>query len=536
MTLIQLPDEPGNDLGEILCYCPGREAAHSMSEFVIITCQASGRLYFGMVAAAQRNYNRTGLTAREEGTLSALEAIHEGTYARDSAVEEAFMYPVSLLRDVTSGRPEVITRRPQIASVARTATEEEVVRYMALPEPSLDTCIGKVAGSDVGIYYDRKRLVYHSLLAGSTGAGKSNTGGNLIKTSCALGFATVVYDHKPDYQDMERPNQDAPEDERWAATVSRWSLEGGNNGRNQILVPASAFDPAMLAATLFPYDNERQQREDMESTLEIFQDEKSDGGVERWTLADWFDWFCGDAGANVAPAAVEQKLGYAPNKATLGSMLRKVSRPSRKPKWVDGINVSPRHRGRQAAGESEFMGRPGARRPQWFDPIEQLAAGEVLCILVNGSEAGRDYGLFLDFMLRQVYNARIEQNCPPVHHFIDEAQDIFCASKGFREAAEQTLSTQIRKGRSKSIAFTIAVQSAEAIPSDILNNLNSKIIMRHNSATEVKTAIGKATDAQRQQTAFFGPGQALVDLFGSTAVVQGQMRLSPFELTREVEA
>ena len=59
--------------------------------------------------------------------------------------------------------------------------------------------------------------------------------------------------------------------------------------------------------------------------------------------------------------------------------------------------------------------------------------------------------------------------------------------------------------------------------------------MRHNSATEVKTAIGKATDAQRQQTAFFGPGQALVDLYGSTAVVQGQMRLSPFELTREAE-
>ena len=534
MTLIQLPDEPGNDLGEILCYCPGREAAHSMSEFVIITCHASDRIYFGMVAAAQRNYNRTGLTAREEGTLSALEAIHEGTYARESAVEEAFMYSVALLRDVTSGYPEVITRRPQIASVARTATEEEVVLYMAMPEPNPETCIGAVSGSSVGIYYDRKRLVYHTLLAGSTGAGKSNTGANLIKTSCSLGFATVVYDHKPDYQDMESPNPDAPVEQQWSATVSRWCLDASQNGGTQILVPASAFDPAMLAATLFPYDNERQQREDMESTLEIFADEQADRSASHWTLANWFDWFCGDAGANVAPAAVEQKLGYGPNKATLGSMLRKVSRPSRKPKWVDGVNVSPRHRDRQTAGDSGW-GRPGARTPQWFSPIEELRAGEVLCIKVNGSEAGRDYGLFLDFMLRQVYNARIEQECPPTHHFIDEAQDIFSASKGFKEAAEQTLSTQIRKGRSKSIAFTVAVQSAESIPSDILNNLNSKIIMRHNSATEVKTAIGKATDAQRQQTAFFGPGQALVDLFGSTAVVQGQMRLSPFELTREAE-
>lgn len=533
MTLIQLPDDHSSELGEILCYCPGDVAAHRMGEFVIINCEAGQRVYFGMVAAPQRNHNRTGLTAREETTLSALEAVNDGTYKRASAVEEAFMYPVALLREVTTERPEVITRRPQIAAIARTATEEEVVRYMALPEANASTCIGQIQGQDVGLYYDNKRLVYHTLLAGSTGAGKSNTGANMIKAGAELGFATVVYDHKPDYQDMEQVNPEVPEDQQWSATVSRWCLDASSNGGTQVLVPASAFDPAMLAATLFPYDNERQQREDMESTLEIFSIEQEDRSASYWTLADWFDWFCGDAGASVPPAQVEQKLGYVPNKSTLGSMLRKVSRPSRKPSWVDGIHISPRHRDR----EGGFMGRPGKRRPDWFEPVKELAAGEVLCIKVNGSEAGRDYGLFLDFMLRQVYNARIDPDidCPPVHHFIDEAQDIFCANKGFKEAAERTLSTQIRKGRSKKIAFTVAVQSAESIPSDILNNLNSKIIMRHNSATEVKTAIGKATDAQRGMTAQFGPGQALVDLFGSTAVVQGQMRLSPFELTKEAE-
>lgn len=533
MTLIQLPDDHSSELGEILCYCPGDVAAHRMGEFVIINCEAGQRVYFGMVSAPQRNHNRTGLTAREETTLSALEAVNDGFYKRDSAVEEAFMYPVALLREVTSGRPEVITLRPQIASIARTATEEEVVRFMALPEANAATCIGQIQGQDVGLYYDSKRLVYHTLLAGSTGAGKSNTGANMLKAGAELGFATVVYDHKPDYQDMEQVNPEVPEDQQWSAAVSRWCLDASSNGGTQVLVPASAFDPEMLAATLFPYDNERQQREDMESTLEIFSIEQEDRSVSYWTLADWFDWFCGDAGASVPPAQVEQKLGYVPNKNTLGSMLRKVSRPSRKPSWVDGTNVSPRHREREVG----WMGRPGSRRPDWFEPVEELAAGEVLCIKVNGSEAGRDYGLFLDFMLRQVYNARIdpEIECPPVHHFIDEAQDIFCANKGFKEAAERTLSTQIRKGRSKKIAFTVAVQSAESIPSDILNNLNSKIIMRHNSATEVKTAIGKATDAQRGMTAQFGPGQALVDLFGSTAVVQGQMRLSPCLLTKEAE-
>jgi len=533
MTLIQLPDDHSSELGEILCYCPGDVAAHRMGEFVIIDCEAGQRVYFGMVSAPQRNHNRTGLSAKEETTLSALEAVNDGIYKRASAVEEAFMYPVALLREVTSGLPEVITLRPQIAAIARTATEEEVVKFMALPEANAATCIGRIQGQDVGLYYDSKRLVYHTLLAGSTGAGKSNTGANMLKAGAELGFATVVYDHKPDYQDMEQVNPDVPKDQQWAATVSRWCLDANSNGGTQVLVPASAFDPAMLAATLFPFDNERQQREDMESSLEIFNEDQSDKGKDSWTLSAWFDWLVPDYLNPPKPDAVVEKIGYRPDPKTLTALIRKASKPSRKPSWVDGTNVSPRHRGR----EGGFMGRPGSRRPDWFEPVKELAAGEVLCIKVNGSEAGRDYGLFLDFMLRQVYNARIdpEVDCPPVHHFIDEAQDIFCANKGFKEAAERTLSTQIRKGRSKKIAFTVAVQSAESIPSDILNNLNSKIIMRHNSATEVKTAIGKATDAQRGMTAQFGPGQALVDLFGSTAVVQGQMHLSPCLLTKEAE-
>ncbi len=31
----------------------------------------------------------------------------------------------------------------------------------------------------------------------------------------------------------------------------------------------------------------------------------------------------------------------------------------------------------------------------------------------------------------------------------------------------------------------------------------------------------------------FGPGEALVDLFGASAVVNARMRLSPFQLTTE---
>jgi len=45
--------------------------------------------------------------------------------------------------------------------------------------------------------------------------------------------------------------------------------------------------------------------------------------------------------------------------------------------------------------------------------------------------------------------------------------------------------------------------------------------------------LEKAADAQIEMTKNFGPGEALVDLFGASAVVNARMRLSPFQLTTE---
>jgi len=66
-----------------------------------------------------------------------------------------------------------------------------------------------------------------------------------------------------------------------------------------------------------------------------------------------------------------------------------------------------------------------------------------------------------------------------------------------------------------------------------LNNLNTRIIHRHNRASEAQRALEKAADAQISMTKNFGPGEALVDLFGASAVVNARMRLSPFQLTTE---
>jgi len=153
---------------------------------------------------------------------------------------------------------------------------------------------------------------------------------------------------------------------------------------------------------------------------------------------------------------------------------------------------------------------------------------------VGQAGGGRDYGLFLNYMLKRVYDLKEQRQITfPVLHHIDEAQDLFNGSKQFASAMGNVLSEGVRKGRSRQIAFTIAVQSAAQIPDDILNNLNSRIIHRHNRASEAQRALEKAADAQISMTKNFGRGEALVDLFGASAVVNARMRLSPFQLTTE---
>ena len=533
MTLFQLPDDARSDLGSVQCIATDA-ANYSMNQFVIVTDSYSGRTYFGMITGPQRNINRSGLGQFDNTTITALEAVVQGQYGREAVVSECFLYDVRLLRDVSTGTPEVVTRRPQINSIAVAATEEEVIKYMNLPEANPETIVGTIPGTEIGIYYDHKRLVYHSLLAGATGSGKSNAGANIIKASVNMGFGCVVYDHKPDYQDMEKLNADLAEDDpnQQPMDVEYWYLgRQPNSNGHTITIPASCFSPAMLAATIFWNDGEMQQREEMEHGLEIFREQMRDDDPDAvWTLNDWYWWFTNNQGGAASTADVQQMVGHAPNQRTLQALLRKVTRRNRRPSWLDGINIGSRSDQPSTGG---VMGRKsGYRKPVWFDPVDKIQKGKVLCIKINGSEAGREYGLFLDFMLKRVYRARANREIKfPVHHFIDEAQDIFGGSKRFAEAAGGSMSQQIRKGRSLNIAFTIAVQSAEQVPSEILNNLNSRLILRHNNAGQARSALEKATPEQLASTAYFGPGQALVDLFGSNAVVQSQMLRSPFQLT-----
>ncbi|MBK4728925.1 ATP-binding protein [Oxynema sp. CENA135] len=493
-------------------------------------------------------------------TINAFEQLEQNNYSREVVVREVYYYQVSLVKDITQEPPSSIRRRPQIGSIARAATEDEIIQYLNLPEAKEEYRIGKIVDTNIGIYINQRSLFYQTLFAGATGSGKTNSCANSICAALNMKFAVIIYDHKPDYQHITEPNRDAlnlltgsNQEDTFPSWIQRVDTDFYYLGEDStafqgspIAIPASEFDPAVLAAVMYYPPNENNQREEFETLLEEFDDEQqaNQDSDERaiWTLGDFYRWVTSynpqspNAQAQ-PPAHARERLGGR-QAVTYKSMVSKMLRRNRRPAWVDGGQpIHPnRNQGRRVSASASAFGQtqPSNQPPQWFDPTTLLKPGKALVIRVGQAGGGRDYGLFLNYMLKKVYDLKDRRQITfPILHHIDEAQDLFNGSKQFATAMGNVLSEGIRKGRSRQIAFNIAVQSAAQVPDDILNNLNSRIIHRHNRASEAKRALEKATDAQVEMTKNFGPGEALVDLFAASAVVSARMRLSPFQLTTE---
>jgi hypothetical protein len=554
MTLIQIPDTINSDLS-LICGYTFNQPELSANDFVIVEDRASHRNYFGQVVGPQANLNRSALGPQDNATINAFEQLEQNNYTREVVVREVYFYQVNLIKDITQDPPSSVRRRPQIGSIARQATEDEIIRYLNLPPADERYRIGQIIDSNIGIYINPRTLFYQSLIAGSTGSGKTNSCANYIRAALQMGFAVIIYDHKPDYQHINRRNQEAidilnrnvhaDQDTTWIEGVNADYYYLGEESTafdgTPIAIPASEFDPAVLAAVMYYPPNETNAREEFETLLEEFDDEQhanqNDNEPVIWTLREFFQWVTSNQDPWQPPA---QRRGQI-DMRTYNAMVRKMLRRNRRPAWVDGgLSIRPTAnpngaRGRRPSASAAMLGlEQTPQQPQWFDPTDLLQPGRALVIRVGQAGGGRDYGLFLNYMLRRVYELKDQRQITfPVLHHIDDAQDLFNGSKQFASAMGNVLSEGIRKGRSRQIAFTIAVQSAAQIPDDILNNLNTRIIHRHNRASEAQRALEKAADAQISMTKNFGPGEALVDLFGASAVVNARMRLSPFQLTTE---
>ncbi|MBW4594352.1 MAG: DUF853 family protein [Brasilonema angustatum HA4187-MV1] len=382
------------------------------------------------------------------------------------------------------------------------------------------------------ICLDNRVLRHHGVVAGATGSGKSNVNSNIVRAAINMGYCVFLFDHKPDYQNLDKPN-----DEKNLFSDINWQPQGfdcklcyfslsddksGKANKNETLINvyASSFDPYQLASALFYKRGEELQQENMTLLLSAYKDDQEERQKYTWTLADAVKWI-----RQLTKEQMSNVLGGGSiTDKSMSSMLRKLQ--ARTMPWMDRILTY---------NNAQL---PGLSIPkQALAPeinVSGLIEEKTINIIRVGQSQGRDYGLFLSFLLDRVYKAKASNaDLPPIVYVIDEAQDIFSGSKQLREACEDMLDANMRKGRSLNIAFWFGLQKFSALPDSITININSRIIMTHKQVDEAKNALPGASQELLSMVTGLKPGESLMSLFGSNSIVQGKMHPSKALLTKE---
>ena len=505
------------------------------SDFVVIQDKVQERSWFGQVVEPQRNLPLLGLSRDNPSQVTALKKVLNDEVDVSVFLKQVYYYTISLLGEIVDNNLQSVRQRPRVGAVGRQASMEEVLQYMNLPELLVadnlhNNILGRFHGMPIPVTLDKKRIFYHTLIAGSTGSGKSNTIGNYIKAAQAYNMACVVFDHKPDYQNADQPNDEVAlfggfED----LGLEPFGLENVDyfapyqerdeplrSDEQYIAIGAMDVDISMLAAALFYRPGEELQQETFAKMLNYYAEDK-----KRWKLRE----FQTELTKRRREGTLKQLHDdVEPNELVIRAILNRMV--TRKPEWMDAT-VTPPPRG-------GMLGDRVSAGPQYFRPENHLKQGRVMVIRIPYSSGGREYGLFLSYMLRRVFDLRRTGKINfPICVVIDEAQDIFSGSRAVRASAEGTINSVLRKGRSKQIGFVISVQSASQVPTSILNNLNSRIIHLQQEKDELKTAIPGTPQELINMVLSFGPGEALVKLFGARSTIHAKMAPSPFMLTKE---
>jgi uncharacterized protein len=142
-----------------------------------------------------------------------------------------------------------------------------------------------------------------------------------------------------------------------------------------------------------------------------------------------------------------------------------------------------------------------------------------------------DYALFLGVFFKECQKYR-RSNPIPIVQFVDEAHRIFDNVSRHSKQLDSIFNRTMREGRTLSHGVVLSLQNANQIPANVMNNINSHIVMRQNSIEIAKAATQAMGKDEAFLTIGLPPGQALVKMFESSSVVLAQMSPSPFELER----
>lgn len=406
--------------------------------------------------------------------------------------------------------------------------------------------IGELLNAEnVPLCISEEKYNYHIMVAGGTGSGKSNVAANLILQATKHGKCVLVHDAKPDYGLVTRPNTDRNVTNIWLRfdpygmrptplqDVVRIGFFGRCNPDDVDEVVgfrASDFSPEMLAGLFFVDSNSAEQNafEGFFSATQFLRQQLENNQRQSYSLEDILEEVrrrSNPQNQNTGQVSPSDAI----HEATGKSILRKISTRRGGMPWLDAvgqtISDSTTSRLRRSSLDSQ------SRAVQTFDLEGYVNEGRVIVIDYSQMDE-QSYALILSYFLRICQQYRRRRGDHGIVQLVDEAHRVFDNESRHGGALARSFERVMREGRSVDHSIILSLQNASQIPQRVMNNLNTKIVMRQNSKAEADAATQTMGREFSPQAMRLGTGHALVNVHESRATVLAQMSPSPFDLMR----
>lgn len=541
--MIVLHDNTSGDLSHVQAMA-NLEEGFALFDYVHIN-QSNGNAWIGQIVEPNRNISTVSNNRLEPTILHGLNLMQ--FHPDVQSVESVQVFEIKILGEYDGKQMLTPRLRPLPGAIVTRLDAEVTSRVIGIPqleyrEDGTSNVIGELLNAaDVPLCIDVNKFNYHIMIAGGTGSGKSNVAANLIDLGLKFSKCVLLHDAKPDYGLVNLANTDDKVTAIWqrfyqyglqphpATNLIRIGFHrmcNPNSVQTVVGFHTSDFSPEILAGLFFTGTTEQLQFEGFASAADALREQISNGNRQSYSL---------DHILQVVEDRMLQDVDPREhiNEATGRAILRKVRNRRQRMPWLDAVGQST---GRLATGRLQASRSLNSNRNQSvqaFSLEQYVQPGRLIVISYEGMEDDPEsYALILSYFLRVCQTYRRKRNPVGIVQMVDEAHRIFDNDSRHSATLERSFSRVMREGRSVDHSIILSLQNASQIPPRVMNNLNTKMVMRQNSKAEADAATQTMGKEFSPQALRLGTGHALVSMHESNATVLAQMAPSPFELMR----
>ncbi len=538
--MIILHDANTSDLSHIQAIAKIEEG-FALFDYVSIE-QTNGMSWIGQIVQPNQNISTVG--GRLDPTiLHGLELMQKHTDIQ--SVESVQVFDILILGQYDGNSMLTPRLRPLPGAVVSKLDAITTSKVISIPTQYTHAnkntnVIGELLNADnVPLCITEEKFNYHISISGGTGSGKSNAAANLIYQALNYGKCVLVHDAKPDYGLVHQANSDLLVKDIWkqfkkygltpqeAKNVKRVGFYGKCDPQKVSVVVgfrASDFSPEMLGSLFFFGASNSAEQNAFEGFVNAADALKQSPNKKQYTLDDILKEVARRSDPNnpVAPVdAIHVETGK--------SIQRKVNTRRKGMPWLDVVGQSVATQATSRLKGSQLDGT--IKSVQAFN-LDSFVGNGVLLVIDYAQMDEQSYALILSYFLRICHNYRQKRGSIGIVQMVDEAHRIFDNESRHNSSLSRSFERVMREGRSVDHSIMLSLQNASQIPPRVMNNLNTKIVMRQNSKHEADAATQTMGKDFSPQSMRLGTGHALVSVHESRAIVLAQMAPSPFDLMR----